>query len=60
MDTYWLLYWDLTQRFGRLKIETYKYRNIVEKLLDMTLFQNNAPNLNINVFWWIHGREPNM
>ena len=26
-------------------METYKYRNLLDKLLDMTLFQNNATNL---------------
>ena len=47
MDLYLLLYWDFTQQFGRLKMETYKYRNLLEKLLGMTLFQNNATNLKI-------------
>ena len=28
------------------------------KLLDMTLFQNNATNFKSNVFRWSHGREP--
>ena len=45
MELYLLFYWNLTQQFGIPKIETYKYRNLMEKLLDMTLFQNNATNL---------------
>ena len=47
MDPYLLLYWDLIQECGRLNMETYKYRNLLENLLDMTIFQNNATKLKI-------------
>ena len=30
-------------------METYKYRNLLDKILNMTLFENNATNLRINV-----------
>ena len=46
MDISLLLYWNLNQQFVRLKMETYKYINLLDKLLDMTLFHNNATNLN--------------
>ena len=45
MDIYLLIYWNLTQQFGILKMETYKYRNLLRKSLDVTLFQNNEKNL---------------
>ena len=38
MYLYLLLYCNLNQKFGRLKIETYKCRNLLDKLFDMKLF----------------------
>ena len=47
MDLYLLSYCNFTQQFERLKMERYKYRNLLDKWLDMTLFQNNTTNLRI-------------
>ena len=50
MDICLLSYWNLTQHFGRLKMKNNKYRNLLDKLLDMTLFPNNEKNLKRDVF----------
>ena len=50
MDIYLIFYWSLTQQFGILKMETYKYRHLLEKLLDMTIFQNIGTNIKRDVF----------